>query len=135
MNKEKAMKYFQDNFSEMKKMICGATIWAEYPDKELFEQIAKGLIALADKGDKNAAGLYCMIAAYSDHAGSFSMDVAVQLLLDSDAVDIYHKLLEEEFYSVVDEDFYDYLYALPAIHLLEKISAEESTNEEKSEQE
>lgn len=139
MSKEKFIKYFQDNFSQLKELILSEALWNSDPNYGICLQISKGLIALANNGDKNAAALYFLITVYDNHADSFSEDVAIRLLVDTDALDVYHNLLEEEIRSIVDdEELYDYYYSFPAVCLLERIADAddaESSDEEKTEQE
>lgn len=71
MNQEEIMLYFQNNYSEVRETILEVTIWADEPNKDVCAEIAAGLLHLAEKkGDKNAAALYCLIAAFG-HTPTF----------------------------------------------------------------
>ena len=122
MDKEKVMSYFQTQFSDVKDIVCKIAMWADTPDKDTCEELGRGLIKLANNGEKRAAALYCLITAYDNHAGGFSADIASQLIFDMEAMDVYHELLEEELEGIVDADFYDYMYAFPVIHALKELS-------------
>jgi len=121
MDKEKVMSYFQTKFSEVKDIVCYVAMWSETPDKDTCEELGRGLITLANNGEKRAAALYCLITAYNNHAGRFSADIASQLIFDMEAMNVYHELLEE-LEGIVDGDFYDYMYAFPVIHALKELS-------------
>lgn len=118
MNKEQMVAYFQTNFDELKTMVFNAVIWTEMPDKHTIQTIRDGLLILAREGDKNAAALYCTVAAFGDELDCFSKDVAMELVMSADAVDEYQDMVRDEFQGVVEVEFYDYLMSFPAIHFL-----------------
>lgn len=127
MMKDEIIAHFQTNFESLKKMIIEVAFWAYEPNEDLCKPLAEGLQTLASTGNKKAAALYAVIAAYDNNADCFSKETALQLLFTNDAVDEYVKFVDEEFKENVDADLYEFLYSFPAVSLFEEIT-------EKSEQ-
>lgn len=130
MDKEKIISFFQTHYPEIKGVLLDYAIWRDFspydsPDKEVCKTLGRGLIALAKSGEKRAAALYCLIAFYQPSDYGFSKDIAAQLVLEMDAVDIYHELLEEQLIDIVDEDYYESAYAFPLLHIFEALATEE----------
>lgn len=125
MEKEQLLLFFEEKYSQMKDMILSITIWSDDPDENLCKTMAEGLQILANSGNKKAAALYCATAAYDNNEDTFSEDIAVNLVFTADAVEEYHKLVEDEFYSIVDAEYYDYLYAFPAVHFMRNVSGDQ----------
>lgn len=124
MTQEQMMFYFQNNFSEIKETILNVTVFAdETPSKTVCTEIAAGLLNLAEKkGDKNAAALYCLVAAFGNHAGAFSEDTACRLVFDLNAVEAYHELVDDELLGILDNDPYQYMYAFPVTYGFKKLN-------------
>ena len=127
MEKEQVLAFFEDNYEKMKDMILSVTIWSDAPDENLCKTMAKGLQTLANSGSKRAAALYCATAGYRNNKGTFSDDVAMNLVFSVDAMNEYHKLIKDEFYSV-DLELYDYLYAFPVMQFMKNLSIEQESD-------
>ena len=124
MNKEKALLYFQTHFDYIKKSIFDIAVWSDSANYDNCKEIEEALVLLADAGDKNAAAMYCIITAYDNHANSFSPDTACRLVFEHDAVEAYQTLFKKEFFDILDEYHYDYLYGYPAIQLLKSLTSD-----------
>ena len=123
MNQKEIMLYFQNNYAEVKETILAVTIWADEPNKEVCTEIAAGLLHLAEKkGDKNAAALYCLIAAFGHNPDAFSKDIACRLIFTLNALETYHQLIDDELFMILEDDPYSYMYAFPVTHGFKNLS-------------
>lgn len=127
--KEQLVAFFEDKYTPIKDMVLAATVWSDCPDRDLCNTMAEGLQSIANAGSKKAAALYCAATAYDNNEKAFSDDIAVDLLFTADAVEDYHILIKEVFYSIVDEDHYDYLYAYPTAQFFKKMKALDLNND------
>ena len=128
MNQEEIMLYFKNNYPEIKESILDVTIWADEPNKDVCAEIAAGLLHLAEKkGDKNAAALYCLIAAFGHNPDAFFKDIACEMLLRLNALKAYHELIDEELFMILDDEPYSYMYAFPVTHSLKKLNTDGDT--------
>ena len=105
-------------------------MWSDEPNKQTCEDLGNGLIALADSGDKKAAALYFLIAAYDNNAGGFSKDTACRLVFELDAMEEYRELLREELIDYTFDDDFNELYAFPVIHTFRKLTEESGSGED-----
>ena len=128
MNQDEIMLYFQNNYSDFKETILDLTIWSDNPSKDVCKEIAAGLLLLAEKkDDKNAAALYCLIAAFGNNHDTFSKDIACRLIFTMNALENYHQLIDDELFMVLDDDPYSYMYAFPVTHSFNKLQADGDT--------
>ena len=124
MTRDDIIKYFNTNFTSLKKMIIEIAFWAYEPDENLCKPLAEGLLCLAKDGNIKAIVLYAVIAAYGNNADCFSKATALQMLFTNNAIDEYVAFVDDEFKEDVDADLYDYLYSFPAVSLFEQIVSE-----------
>ena len=126
MNMCEMKTYFRNQFDYIKEAICRVVFFAEYDDHKLCKIVADALIGMTKTGENDiaatAAAMYYLITVRDDHGGIFSLETAKRLLFEHDAIKQYFDLLEDIFSDILESYYYDELYSLPAIHLLEMMA-------------
>lgn len=121
--------YIQEHFEEFIDMATSVCMWSNNPNAENCASIEKALRSFIAEGNQASAALYFMISAYDNHEDTFSEIFAVKELLTANAVSEYHKILESELGSIVEPEYYEYLYTLPLL-LCNKYLSDTCTNNE-----
>ena len=110
-HKEKLMEYAKD-----------LLIWTDSIDDTVSGYIEGGLRKLAQSGDKDAAVLYGVVAAYRPDAESFSDMATLELLLEPAVAEMYEEKVKEEFEDILEDDELIELMAFPVICFFKMIA-------------
>lgn len=134
MDTNELKKCFCDHFDYIKEVISRVVFFTEREDYKLCKKIGDALVCMTEAGEKDiaatAAAMYYLATVYDDHQGAFSLNTAIRLLFEHDAINRYFDLLKEIFFDILDEYHYDELYSLPAIHLMEALVNKENPSED-----
>ena len=121
MNYNELMELYNNGTEMFYDDIVATAIYVDEPDKDACSTFEKCLRILSEKGDKKAAAMYCAVVAYDNHADTFSKDTAIKIYFNIMPKKEYSEIMQQEFESIVDYTYYEYLWAAPSIWLAEAI--------------
>ena len=122
MDEQKTILFFLEHFPEITETVLAMALWTDFKNETELKKIEDGLFYLAGtQGVKEAASLYCLLAAYGNHPTIFDKDKGAELIFATNSLMTYHKLLENTLLGIVEDNPYEYMYGFPITHAFKSL--------------